>query len=157
MKTYSQININCNSLEILNLIKTPGNLEKFHPFCKKNIVCNWGNQDSVDYVHYYSGKTYKREFIEWKDNGYVLEIFDNRKLAKITWLVNSVSNGSMVKIFAEPLLPFGYKYINFLIFHIYVKHILKSYLKSVLKGLKYYSETKIIVTKDQFGSHIWYS
>ena len=157
MKTYSQIDINCNSLEILNLIKTPGNLEKFHPFCKKNIICNWGNQDSVDYVHYYSGKTYKREFIEWKNNGYALEIFDNRKLAKITWLVNSVPNGSMVKIFAEPLLPFRYKYINFLIFHIYVKHILKSYLKSVLKGLKYYSETKTIVTKDQFGSHIWYS
>ena len=157
MKTYSQIDINCNSLEILNLIKTPGNLEKFHPFCKKNIICNWGNQDSVDYVHYYNGKIYKREFIEWKNNGYALEIFDNRKLAKITWLVNSVPNGSMVKIFAEPLLPFRYKYINFLIFHIYVKHILKSYLKSVLKGLKYYSETKIIVTKDQFGSHIWYS
>ena len=34
----SKIIINSDKTEIIRLIKSPNNLEKFHPFCKKNKV-----------------------------------------------------------------------------------------------------------------------
>ena len=54
-------------------------------------------------------------------------------------------------------MPFKYKLINIIIFNLYVRYLLKTYLDSVVKGLKYYSETNISVRKNQFGKHIWYS
>ena len=153
----SKINVCSSKDEIIELLKSKNNLEKFHPFCLKNNVINWDKDNSVDYIHYFSGKKYKRKFIRWNNNGYDLEIYDNRKLAKISWSVSVNDKQSIVKIEAEPYLPYKSRSINIIIFHVYVKHMLKSYLNAVLKGLKFYIETNNIVKEDQFGKHRWYS
>ena len=157
MIVQSQLEINKQSNIVLNLIKSPNNLEKFHPFCKKNIVIKWDGKNSEDIVIYHSKKKYIRKFYEWNENGYKLEIFEDRKLADITWIVNEFNSKSIIKIKAKLYLPYKYKLINTIIFNIYVKYVLKSYLNSVVKGLKYYLETNKTVSNNQFGKHIWYS
>lgn len=157
MIVSSQIEINNSKEWVLNIIRSPRNLEKIHPFCKKNIIEIWNEEKSIDYVHYYSGKIYKRKFMKWNNEGYVLEIYEDRKLATISWRINSNDKSSIIEIIARPYMPFKYKLINIIIFNLYVRYLLKTYLDSVVKGLKYYSETDISVRKDQFGKHIWYS
>ena len=157
MIVQSQLEINKQSNIVLNLIKSQSNLEKFHPFCKKNIVIKWDGKNSEDIVIYHSKKKYIRKFYEWNENGYKLEIFEDRKLADITWIVNEFNSKSIIKIKAKLYLPYKYKLINTIIFNIYVRFVLKSYLNSVVKGLKYYLETNKTVSNNQFGKHIWYS
>ena len=157
MIVQSQLEINKQSNIVLNLIKSQNNLEKFHPFCKKNIVIKWDGKNSEDIVIYHSKKKYIRKFYEWNENGYKLEIFEDRKLADITWIVNEFNSKSIIKIKAKLYLPYKYKLINTIIFNIYVKYVLKSYLNSVVKGLKYYLETNKTVSNNQFGKHKWYS
>ena len=157
MIVQSQLEINKQSNIVLNLIKSQNNLEKFHPFCKKNIVIKWDGKNSEDIVIYHSKKKYIRRFYEWNENGYKLEIFEDRKLADIAWIVNEFNSKSIIKIKAKLYLPYKYKLINTIIFNIYVKFVLKSYLNSVVKGLKYYLETNKTVSNNQFGKHIWYS
>ena len=157
MIVSSQIEINNSKEWVLNIIRSPSNLEKIHPFCKENRIETWNEEKSIDYVHYYSGKIYKRKFMKWNNEGYVLEIYEDRKLATISWRINSNDKNSIIEIIARPYMPFKYKLINIIIFNLYVRYLLKKYLNSVVKGLKYYSETNISVRKDQFGKHIWYS
>ena len=157
MIVSSQIEINNSKECVLNIIRSPRNLEKIHPFCKENRIETWNEEKSIDYVHYYSGKIYKRKFMKWNNDGYVLEIYEDRKLATISWRINSNDKSSIIEIIARPYMPFKYKLINIIIFNLYVRYLLKTYLDSVVKGLKYYSETNISVRKDQFGKHIWYS
>ena len=157
MIVSSQIEINNSKECVLNIIRSPRNLEKIHPFCKENRIETWNEKKSIDYVYYYSGKIYKRKFIKWNNEGYVLDIYEDRKLATISWIINSNDKNSIIEIIARPYMPFKYKLINIIIFNLYVRHLLKNYLNSVVRGLKYYSETNNSVRKDQFGKHIWYS
>ena len=98
-----------------------------------------------------------RKFTEWNENGYKLEIFEDRKLADITWQVKDSKNKSIIKITAKPYLPYKYNFINVIVFNIYVKYVLQSYLNSVVKGLKYYLESNKTISNNQFGKHVWYS
>ena len=41
------------------LISSPNNLERFHPFCNKNIINKWPGVDAVDEIHYYNGHVYR--------------------------------------------------------------------------------------------------
>ena len=159
MNVNKSIFINKSKKTVLNLIKSPNNLEKFHPYCSTNIVENWGDSNSLDYIKYNNGKLYRREFIEWNENGYLLNIFETKKIATVKWYVKEYpgDSKSIINIKISPIMPFKFKQLNFLLFHFYVKHKLKSYLFSVLQGLKYYLEKKECVKRDQFGNHSWYS
>ena len=157
MKISSKIDINRPVNEIINLIKSPNNLEKFHPFCKSNTINVWNEREKIDYVNYYSGKSYKRYFTNIYANGYTLDIYEDRKLATITWTVSSINNKSFLEITADLNMPYSLRIINLLIFHVYVKHLMKNYLNAVTNGLKVYMETKETIHEDQFGKHIWYS
>ena len=157
MKISSKIDINKSVNEIVNLIKSPNNLEKFHPFCKTNTIDVWNEHKKIDYVNYYSGKSYKRHFTNIDANGYTLDVYENRKLATITWTVTTKNNKSFLEITADLNMPYNLRIINLLIFHVYVKHLMKNYLNAVTKGLKVYMETEKTIHEDQFGKHIWYS
>ena len=109
-------------------MKSQNNLEKFHPFCKKNIVIKWDGKNSEDIVIYHSKKKYIRRFYEWNENGYKLEIFEDRKLADITWQVKDSNNKSIIKITAKPYLPYKYNFINVIVFNIYVKSVSYTHL-----------------------------
>ena len=157
MKVVCSIKINTSKKSVLKLIRSPSNLEKFHPYCKQNKIEIWDESKSIDWVHYYSGKSYKRIFKEWNDSGYILDIFEERKLATIMWEVIENNKNVFMNLVAIPYLPYKYKIINLIVFHLFVKFTLRNYLNSVLKGLKYHIETKNVVHMDQFGKHIWYS
>ena len=157
MIVQSQLEINKESNTVIDLIKSKSNLEKFHPFCKKNIVVKWKGKNSEDIVIYHNNKQYVRKFTEWHQSGYKLEIFEDRKLADISWNVKDLNNKSIIKISAKPYLPYKYRIINVIVFNLYVKYVLQSYLNSVVKGLKYYLETNKTASDNQFGKHIWYS
>ena len=146
MIVQSQLEINKESNTVIDLIKSKSNLEKFHPFCKKNIVVKWKGKNSEDIVIYHNNKQYVRKFTEWHQSGYKLEIFEDRKLADISWNVKDLNNKSIIKITAKPYLPYKYRFINVIVFNLYVKYVLQSYLNSVVKGLKYYLETNKTVS-----------
>ena len=44
MIIQSQLEINKQSDIVIDLIKSENNLEKFHPFCKKNTVIKWDQE-----------------------------------------------------------------------------------------------------------------
>ena len=112
MIVQSQLEINEQSNIVLNLIKSQNNLEKFHPFCKKNIIIKWDGKNSEDIVIYHSKKKYIRKFYEWNENGYKLEIFEDRKLADITWIVKDFNGKSIIKIKAKLYLPYKLSLIH---------------------------------------------
>ena len=143
--------------EILEAIRVPGNLENYHPFCIENKIEKWPGKGSIDYVKYLNKLKYRREFIKWDESGYVLDIGVKRKVARVKWLVEGNSKTSSLKITIEPKLPYKNEIINWLLWHIYIKHRLQSYIDNVVRGFAEYIQTKTRVTKNKYGKHPWYS
>tara|TARA_B100000900_G_C20291429_1_gene598245 strand:- start:166 stop:639 length:474 start_codon:yes stop_codon:yes gene_type:complete len=143
--------------EILEAIRVPGNLENYHPFCIENKIEKWPGKGSIDYVKYLNKLKYRREFIKWDESGYVLDIGVKRKVARVKWLVEGNSKASSLKITIEPKLPYKNEIINWLLWHIYIKHRLQSYIDNVVRGFSEYIQTKTRVIKNKYGKHPWYS
>jgi len=143
--------------EILEAIRVPGNLENYHPFCIENKIEKWPGKGSIDYVKYLNKLKYRREFIKWDESGYVLDIGVKRKVARVKWLVEGNSKASSLKITIEPKLPYKNEIINWLLWHIYIKHRLQSYIDNVVRGFSEYMQTKTRVIKNKYGKHPWYS
>ena len=59
MIIQSQLEINKQPDTVIDLIKSENNLEKFHPFCKKNKVEVWNKEKSIDFVEYHNNKIFK--------------------------------------------------------------------------------------------------
>ena len=57
MIIQSQLEINKQSDIVIDLIKSENNLEKFHPFCKKNTVIKWDQENSEDIAVSYTHLT----------------------------------------------------------------------------------------------------
>ena len=47
---------------ILELIRAPGSLSKYHPFCKINDAITWPGDNSEDQLEYLNGLTFNRKF-----------------------------------------------------------------------------------------------
>ena len=157
----SIIKINNSSSELWNLITCPGYLNLVHPFCKVNKAIDWGdNEKKKDYLIYLNGMKYYREFFKWEEEkGYELWIGKkNGKKSLVKWYILKNSNELKLKITVYPYR--SSKILNSIypiIFYIYIKPMLKSYLGSVLKGIKWYIEQKVPVSKNQFGRHSWFT
>ena len=54
--------------EVWSIISMESNLEFFHPFCSKNNIISWSQENSVDQIEYLNGSLFKREFLEWYVN-----------------------------------------------------------------------------------------
>ena len=48
MIVSSQIEINNSKECVLNIIRSPRNLEKIHPFCKENRIETWNEEKSIN-------------------------------------------------------------------------------------------------------------
>lgn len=153
--------IDASPKRIWSVISSPGNLEDCHPFCESNPVGKWQGVGSRDTIHYYSGWVLQREFVNWIDGvGYDLIIgrAGGRK-SYVSWRIKEgQDNRSALTITIYPHalqnVPIAIRWIP----HItYIHPSLKKYLESVTLGFDWFITTGKPVSKDQFGSHRWFS
>ena len=157
-KVSEKIFLNNKVKVVWDTISSKNALELFHPYCKKNneII----GKTKMDELIYLNWLTYIREFTSWRPNhGFELKIGKkNGKKSRVKWEIQSLKEGCEITISIFPyksskISKYFYPFVNFFV----VKPNLKKYLKSVLKGLKYYVENNVKVNKNQFGKHPWFS
>jgi len=140
MITASSIKINASNKHIWDIISAPNSLELFHPFVKFNPRIVWNDNQKIDSVEYYNGMSYNRSFIEWIDGtGFDLKI----NYSVVKW---RISSGVTIESITEKNNTWSVDQI-----------MLEQYLSHVLRGLKFYAETGILVKQDQFGKHVLFS
>ena len=161
MYVESKVELNLPKSKLLNLIKEPCNLNKYHPFCKRNNVISWPGNGSEDRLEYHNGMKFKRNFYNWSDNGYDLRIGGKRDMAIVNWVVEGDDIKSSLRIRINPVIknyiPFKSKFIQTLLWFIYIKPMLQSYINHVTKGFSFYIKSENIVSPNQFGNHRWFS
>jgi hypothetical protein len=140
-------------------ISAPGYLEDCHPFCERNPVTSWPGSGSRDEVHYLSGWVYERRFVRWIDGaGYDLEIGSRGEAASfVTWRIEPDGAGACaltITILPRPVGPAGLRRLASLV---YVRPLLRRYLRSVVRGVEWFVVRGEPVTHDRFGSHPWFS
>tara|TARA_B100000945_G_scaffold310971_1_gene303556 strand:+ start:495 stop:1016 length:522 start_codon:yes stop_codon:yes gene_type:complete len=158
--TYEK-KINVKLEKLWQIISIPSYLESFHPFCNKNIPLIWSGKNSVDEIHYCNGHIYNRYFIDWKDlSGYDLLI--NRQShpkSLVKWKINKHDDENCsLKISIYPyIFNTKNKLTEFLPFYVFIYPKLKKYLEHIFLGLEWYIKTNKQVSKNQFGTHAWFS
>ena len=161
MYVESKVELNLPKSKILNLIREPGNLNKYHPFCKKNEIINWPGNGSVDHLEYHNGMKFNREFYNWTDNGYDLRIGGKRNMAIVNWVVEGDERSSSLRVRINPniknYIPINNRLIQRLFWFLYIKPMLQSYINHVIKGFSHYMNTDTNVFRNQFGTHRWFS
>ena len=147
--------------DVWAIISTPEILEKTHPFCKRNPVQKWPGEGSKDTIEYYNGRVMHRDFYSWvKGLGYDLLIGrDGGRKSKVTWRIQSTGENTStltITIFPNILQNISWLKAAFQYYAV-VRPNLRKYLRSVLQGFEYYMRTGEPVSKNQFGSHKWFS
>ena len=154
-----QFNISINDL--WSIISKPSNLELYHPFCKSNTPIQWNDENHADILEYLNGTVLERHFVSWKENkGYNLYIGrkDGRK-SHVSWKIERISdNQTELSIEVHPwIFNQGNRFIEFIPFNLFVRPRLKSYLQSVLGGLKWHVLNQKITPRNHFGKLAWFS
>ena len=161
MYVESKVELNLPKSLILNLIREPGSLNKYHPFCKKNEVIKWPDNGSIDHLEYHNGMKFNREFYNWTDNGYDLRIGGKRNMAVVNWIVGGDESKSSLRVRINPnienYIPIKNSLIQRLLWFIYIKPMLQSYINHVIRGFNHHMKTETNVLPNQFGTHRWFS
>ena len=152
---------NLSPNEIWNIISRESNLEDYHPFCRSNSPIEWNKKNHSDQLEYLNGTVLERHFISWKENkGYDLYIGrkDGRK-SHVSWRIKRISDHQTdLSIEVHPwIFNKGNRFIEFIPFELFVRPRLKSYLKSVLGGLKWYVVNQKRTPRNHFGKIKWFS
>lgn len=161
MYVESKVEFNLPKSKILNLIREPGNLNKYHPFCKKNESIKWPGNGSIDLLEYYNGMKLTREFYNWSDNGYDLRIGGKRNMAIVNWIVKGDDNKSSLRVRINPniknYISIKNIFVQRVLWFIYIKPMLQSYINHVVRGFNHFIKTETMVSQNQFGTHRWFS
>ena len=157
MNVEAERKFNKSKKKILKEIRRPGNLNDYHPFCKENNALKWPGKGSIDELEYLNGLKYRRDFIEWDENGYVLEIGRYNKIAKVQWIVNGSEENSSLRVRINPKLPYKNGLVRWAAWNFYIKFRLQSYINNVLDGFEYFIKTNNRVERNKFGKHAWFS
>tara|TARA_B100000886_G_scaffold73598_1_gene47355 strand:- start:3003 stop:3491 length:489 start_codon:yes stop_codon:yes gene_type:complete len=146
---------------VWSLISLPENLNLFHPFCKKNnLLQSDGEKIIKDELIYLNGRTYHRFFYKWDPmNGYQIKIGTKEgKKSDVIWKISALEKFTKLTITVTPYLSSKTPKFFYPLFHyFFIKPKLKSYLGSVLKGIKFHLNTEQKVKANQFGTHPWFS
>ena len=146
---------------VWEVISTPGNLLACHPFCTANPVLEWPGTGARDEVHYLSGWTYERHFLNWiEGEGYDLEIGrpDGSK-SYVSWRITPVDEShARLKITVYPgVLQESPVVLRWLAYTFRIRPLLGFYLDCVVKGFDWYLTRGEPVPRNQFGPHPWFS
>ena len=142
---------------VWQVISSPDSLVAAHPFLADNPIENWPGPASRDEVHYLNGVVYTRDFKEWHDGaGFELEISRrSKKIAWVSWQVMPVAeNTATLRITVLPDLSPLVRWVPYLLI---LRPRLRSYLRSVVGGFRWYIEKCEAVPRNQFGAHPWFS
>ena len=157
----SSILVKSSISDVWRVISKPGYLERVHPFCHKNTVLKkQGDKILKDKLIYINGLEYIREFQHWETNkGYDLIIGkEHGKKSFVKWRLSEVHDKVKLSI---QINPYRSQKISRFLYPLatlfFIKPQLKKYLSSVLKGVKWNVELNEVVSKNQFGSHSWFS
>ena len=146
---------------VWQVISQPGQLTRYHPFCKETTVLKWPGVGAKDTVTYYSGVHYERDFVGWIEGvGFDIEVGpSSRKTARVEWRITEQDEGqSELAITVRPYLkadlsaPQKQAYQQRLF-----GDTIAQYLQSVVQGVGHVATTGEAVQKNQFGSHPHYS
>ncbi len=147
--------------EIWNVISSPGMLALYHPFCEQNPVRHWPGTGSVDEVHYFTGRVLRRTITDWFDDvGFNLDISrPGGRTSQVSWRIAELEERRTrisVTIYPHAVqhLPLLIRWVPHLLI---VRRQLARYLDSVLQGLDWFVTMGEPVTRNQFGSHPWFS
>ena len=155
----NSIDLDFDRQSVWKIISEPGNLNKVHPFCKSNKVVNWDEDNHEDILEYLNGVTLHRKIDKWDEGeGYELNIGrKNGRKSKVIWKISGEKK-SKLKITVYPHVFSNRSRIIYFITHaLFINPGLKKYLRSVLKGYKWYLENKQPVPRNHFGKHKWFS
>ena len=158
---HHKIRINTPPGRIWEIISSPGNLEYCHPFCESNPVDKWPGKGSIDYVYYYNGLKYIRQFTDWNNGiGYELVIGKtNGRKSKVIWRIDKIDDTSSylnITIYPHDIKRYP-SFAKSIVYYLYIIPSLHKYLSSVLNGFQWYITTNERVRKNQFGTHKWFS
>jgi hypothetical protein len=146
---------------VWELISTPGHLERCHPFCASNPVATWPGVGSRDEIHYYGGMVLEREFTAWDDgSGYELDIGEpGGPTSHVAWrIAGRGPEACRLAITITPREIGGLPGpLRALAGPLWVRPRLRRYLRSVLRGVDWVVTRREAVTRNQFGSHAWFS
>lgn len=142
-------------------ISSPGNLDLCHPFCEKNPVLVWPGAGSRDEIHYLSGRVYERRFCRWIEGvGYDLEIgAHGEETSFVSWRIEPVGQANCtlnITVYPHVIqrVPIVFRWLP----HVaYLRPMLRRYLSSVVQGFEWYLTSGKPVSRNQFGSHLWFS
>ena len=146
---------------ILGQIREPGCLNRFHPFCKRNITHKWPGNGSIDELEYLNGRKYKRRFFNWTDNGYDLKIGGKKEMAIVNWYVEGSDEESSLRVRINPnienYVPSKNILIQNIFWFLYIRPKLQSYINHVVNGFSFYVSNNKAINENQFGKHSWFS
>lgn len=156
--------IAASAADLWAAISTPGNLEHSHPFCERNPVAVWPGRGARDEVHYLSGWVYRREFTNWIEGvGYDLLIGgEGERPSRVSWRIEPDDSGDSgrssltITIQPRPLDRISTP-LQRPVQLLYVRPLLRRYLRSVVRGVDWYVTTGQPVGSNQFGRHPWFS
>ena len=82
-------------------------------------------------------------------------------MAIVNWVVEGDENNSSLRVRINPniknYVPIKSRLIQRLLWLIYIKPMLQSYINHVVRGFNYFIKTETIVVQNQFGTHRWFS
>ncbi len=140
---------------VWEVMATPGAVARYHPFCSDNPVDAWPGVGAQDAIHYLSGVVLQRRFTAWDEGkGYELEIGNAEwPVSHVRWeLVAAGPEESELTIRIWPGAFVGYPpALSWLLHRLYLRPLLRRYLRAVLRGLDYYVTTGRLVAPNQFG------
>jgi hypothetical protein len=134
-----------------NIISTPGNLTKWHPFCLENTVVKWMGTGSNDIILYYSGLRVERVFTGWwEGSGYDLTATSEDGLKyDVSWRLADA--GNQHSKLTLTIRPYPHERTE------QYARFLEKYIEQALAGLEFFVRTGELVKRNQFGSHRLFS
>jgi len=133
-------------------LSAPGYLKRCHPFCESTEVERWPGVGSRDQITYYSGRNYRRNFVEWFDGvGYDIELGERPdQTARVLWRITPLSATSC-RLSIE-VVPFLKQDLSEERKRQYQERLfgpdLRHYLECVVKGVDYWIRTGRDVERD---------
>lgn len=155
-----RIKIETPAAAVWQVIAEPGYLATCHPFCAKTEVIQWPGVGSMDTITYYSGISYKRNFVHWEEGvGYDLEIGEAPSLtSRVVWRI--APDSPVGCLFSIEVLPYLKTSLPAEKKRTYQERwfgdVFRHYLDCVVKGVRYKSVTgKAVSKKPNRWGHRW--